>query len=351
VYGLDADLIMIGLLSPQKNYTLLRDDITAEQGTFYHILDIEGLRQRITNEMGSVQDFVLLTFFAGNDFLPSFPSISIGSGGLETLIEIYLRGKPQLIKDDGVRVNWEGLQLFMTAFAAEEPLLLENQSKNNTTYPSVPLAAAMVEAGGIRSFDYERFRSAYYQRALGNKSDEIVHNEEGLFTTAPLAEEWLAGLAWVFRYYTEGIKNINCMWTYHFNYVPLAREILATLTQVIAANEVPHFEWDAIEVRGEVLNPYEQLVSVLPPASQDLLPPSLRFLITSPLSPLIDLTPSQFLVDLNGKMKEHEGVALLPFIDGTRVREAVAQVALSEREKRLNTIADDLFLKRYSIPI
>jgi 5'-3' exoribonuclease 1 len=349
VYGLDADLIMIGMLSPLKNYTLLRDDITAEQGTFYHVLDIEALRNKVRDELGSVEDYVLMTFFAGNDFLPAFPSISIGRGGLESLIEIYLRGRPRLVREDGVRVNWAGLHVFMTAFAAEEPQLLEAEAKSGSTYPSIPLEAAMVESAGRKVYDHERFRGAYYQRALGSKSEEVVYNSEGLQSTAPLAEEWLAGLAWIFRYYTEGIENVNVEWVYHFNYVPLAQEIVTALGKVVAANEVPDFEWDAIEVRGEVLKPYEQLVSVLPPASQHLLPAVLQSLLTSANSPLLDLIPTQFLADRNGKMKEHEEVALLPYIDGPRVREVVSAIELPATFARRNTFAEDMFIKRYRV--
>jgi 5'-3' exoribonuclease 1 len=346
VYGLDADLIMIGLLSPLANYALLRDDITAEQGTCYHVLDITSLRAHIREEMGSVRDYVLLTFFAGNDFLPAFPSVSIGSGGLEHLIEIYQRRRPQLIAADGVRVSWVGLQAYLTDFAAEESRLLMAAGKTGATYPSVPLTAALV-AGAL---DTELFRTTYYQRALGAKGTGPVYNERGLLLTEPLAEEWLAGLAWVFRYYTEGLEFVNVEWQYRYNYVPLPREILAVLEKVVTGNEVPAFEWEAIEVRGEVLKPYEQLASVLPPASHQLLPVALRPLLTSTTSTLCDLTPTTFLVDLNGKMKEHEGVALLPFIDGPRVREAVAAVELVAREHRLNSFGEDLILKRYQIP-
>ena len=56
------------------------------------------------------------------------------------------------------------------------------------------------------------------------------------------------------------------------------------------------------------------------------------------------------MVDLNGKMKEHEGVALLPFIDGKRVRDVVATIPLSAGESRLNSFTEDLFIKRYRIP-
>ena len=347
VFGLDADLIMIGLLSPKKNYTLLRDDIGARD-TSYHVLNIDALRERIREEMGSVQDYVLLTFFAGNDFLPSFPSISIGRGGLDTLIKIYKSTGSRLTSNDGTnRVSWKDLYLFMTTFAIEEPSLLESQSKNPTTYPSVALEFAVRDG---KRYDHNLFTTAYYQRALGSKSNEQVYNAEGLQNTTYMADEWLAGVAWVFRYYTEGIDSVNVEWVFHYNYVPLTHEIVVALARVEKSHDMPSFEWEAVEVRGAVLTPYEQLVSVLPPASQQLLPPALQTLITSATSPLVDLTPTQFLVDRSGKMKEHEGVALLPYIDGSRVREAVASVQLTDREKRLNTFAEDMFFKTYRIP-
>jgi 5'-3' exoribonuclease 1 len=43
-----------------------------------------------------VDDFILLAFFVGNDFLPSLPSMYIPNGSLAVLFQCYKQALPQL---------------------------------------------------------------------------------------------------------------------------------------------------------------------------------------------------------------------------------------------------------------
>ena len=43
-------------------------------------------------------------------------------------------------------------------------------------------------------------------------------------------------------------------------------------------------------------------------------------------SPIIDFYPEDFKIDLNGKKYAWQGVALLPFVDETRLRKALGDV-------------------------
>jgi len=345
LYGLDADLIMLGLLSPLKNFKLLRDDMF-DLGDVFHVLDITKTRERLLREMNSIEDFVLLSFCLGNDFLSSFPSVSVGSEGMDKLIEIYLRTQTKLIDVKSHRVNWQAFHVFMTMFATEEPYLLEAQASRGSKYPSVALGASVTN----RVIDMELFRSSYYDRALGVKVKAI--NVELPLDGEPvrmrMAKEWLGGMAWVFKYYCEGLEGINTEWVYNFNYAPLATEIVEVLSQV--TDESPDWEWEAIDRRGRILFPYEQLVSVLPPASAGLVPEGLRGLITERDSPLVDLFPLQFLSDLNSKQKEHEAVTLLPHPLAERVREEVGKYQMTEAEAVVNERGVDVIDKIYKMP-
>src|SRR5437868_14044097 len=70
--------------------------------------------------------------------------------------------------------------------------------------------------------------------------------------------------------------------------------------------------------------PFVQLLSVIPPSSAHLLPGPFRHLLKSPESPLVKkgYYPDNFVIDYEGKTKEHMGVALLPFVNIDDVIEA-----------------------------
>jgi 5'-3' exonuclease len=90
------------------------------------------------------------------------------------------------------------------------------------------------------------------------------------------------------------------------------------------ASDLTDLEGYSVELEpGRAFPPLAQLLAVLPPQSAELLPPSFRELMLDPTSPIFDAYPIDFVLDMNGKRNEWEGVALLPFVDETRLIAAV----------------------------
>ncbi|KAL3930651.1 MAG: hypothetical protein SGPRY_001446 [Prymnesium sp.] len=79
-------------------------------------------------------------------------------------------------------------------------------------------------------------------------------------------------------------------------------------------------------------------------ASGHALPSSYREMMTSPHSELIDFYPVDFSSDLNGKKFSWQAVALLPFIDASRLRAALAHLSpsLTPEEKARDSFGDEL---------
>lgn len=137
LYGLDADLIMLGLLSHDPHFCLLREEVkfgpaarkrgnnryfvvfvhvsstkhcaSLEHLNFY-LLHLSLMREYLDLEFRDIEhilpfdyslervidDFILLAVFVGNDFLPNLPDLHIHENGLERLFDVYKKVLPSL---------------------------------------------------------------------------------------------------------------------------------------------------------------------------------------------------------------------------------------------------------------
>jgi len=152
-----------------------------------------------------------------------------------------------------------------------------------------------------------------------------------------LRKSYVEGLVWNLKYYYEGC--VSWEWYYPYHYGPMISD-LVDLDDIL---EEISFEGRM----GEPLNPFEQLLACLPPSHSKLLPKPFRPLMTDPNSPIVDFYPRSFTIDMNGKRWPWEAAVLLPFIDSSRLLEAVHTVdtsSLTEEEKRRNTRGEALVL-------
>ncbi|ULU07534.1 hypothetical protein L3Y34_018919 [Caenorhabditis briggsae] len=127
MYGLDADLIMLGIVSHEPHFSLLREEVTfntrprkndqkkkpkrtdSEVKTF-HLLHLSLLREYLAWEFADVKeslpfeydmerivdDWIMMGLLVGNDFLPHLPSIHIHDDALPLLYSTYKKVLPSL---------------------------------------------------------------------------------------------------------------------------------------------------------------------------------------------------------------------------------------------------------------
>ncbi|KAJ2804306.1 exonuclease II Exo2 [Coemansia guatemalensis] len=143
----------------------------------------------------------------------------------------------------------------------------------------------------------------------------------------PMCASYIGTLQWVLLYYFQGCPSWS--WFYPYHYAPCVSDICANL---------PAYKVDNFEGGSEPYTPYEQLMCVLPPYSRKLLPAPLRALMVDIHSPIRDLFPTSFSVDMNGKKMPWEAVVLIDFVDIDRIRTAMAPKLdeISEDETRRN---------------
>lgn len=159
IYGLDADLIFLGLATHEPHFRVLREDVFANQSRQLRVLDqilmtqeqkdslaaqdarkpflwlhINVLREYLETELfvphlpftfdveRAIDDWIFLCFFVGNDFLPHLPSLDVRDNGIDILLGCWKRVVPKLkgyITCDG-NLNVQSVEKLMNALTYKE---------------------------------------------------------------------------------------------------------------------------------------------------------------------------------------------------------------------------------------
>lgn len=169
------------------------------------------------------------------------------------------------------------------------------------------------------------YADRYYEQKFHVCPDNIEFRHK-------VARAYVEGLAWVLLYYFQGCASWT--WYYPYHYAPFAADFV---------------DLDKMKVKfekGTPFHPYEQLMGVLPAASNHAIPKAFHPLMTEEDSDIIDFYPEEFELDMNGKKQEWKAVVLLPFIDEKRLLAAMGTKypLLSDDERRRNEFGSDALL-------
>jgi len=168
-------------------------------------------------------------------------------------------------------------------------------------------------------------REPYYTSKMGREAS-LKNSEYHM----KMCKSYLDGISWVIRYYHDGVPSWE--WFYPYHYAPYLAELNLTVPTWVPPEFSP----------SRPCRPLEQLLGVLPPQSYNLVPPTYRYLMLSPQSPVISYYPKSFKTDLNGKKAEWEELVLIPFIETEKLRSAMRvaekQMPLTEEELQRDVI-------------
>ncbi|XP_008264500.2 5'-3' exoribonuclease 1 isoform X2 [Oryctolagus cuniculus] len=390
LYGLDADLIMLGLTSHEAHFSLLREEVRfggkktqrvcAPEETTFHLLHLSLMREYIDYEFSAlkekitfkydieriIDDWILMGFLVGNDFIPHLPHLHINHDALPLLYGTYITILPELggyINESGhlnlprfekylVKLSDFDREHFSEVFvdlkwfeskvgnkylneaagiAAEEAKNYKEKKKSKGQENSICWAALdknevvtskdnledETEDDDLFETEFRQYKRTYYMTKMGVDvvSDDFLADQAACYVQA---------IQWILHYYYHGVQSWS--WYYPYHYAPFLSDIRNISTLKI------HFEL------GKPFKPFEQLLAVLPAASKNLLPACYQHLMTSEDSPIIEYYPPDFKTDLNGKQQEWEAVVLIPFIDEKRLLEAMEACnhSLKKEERKRN---------------
>lgn len=325
IHGLDADLIMLTLGTLHPHMYILRENHYNNNEKF--LLDISNFGQQLTNNMkwektetsrrfstkSVIDDFIFMCFLVGNDFVPTIPTLAILEGGIDVMIDVYKKVCPvyghltRCTKDSNdnviVLLRSQSIHIFLGQLSMNEKgLLEEKQSKKDNFFPDEILNKNTKYIQQKHVVDFENYKKDYYDYKFKDCSIENT------------CHEYLIGLQWVITYYKRGIPDWS--WFYKHSYAPFLCDL---------SKYSKKFKYNSF-TQNTPVNPYIQLLCVLPPKYVNLLPQPLQSIIASPQSSVYESYPETCKIDLSGKRREWEGIVLLPNVDVEKIKKEYENV-------------------------
>eukprot|EP00854_Cymbomonas_tetramitiformis_P005821 gene5821-7022_t len=395
LYGLDADLIMLSLVTHEPHFYLLREVVKFGGGgrgqpsrevmenpseQAFLLLHIGLLRDYIDAEFRSdalgyaydlentIDDIVFIIMLVGNDFLPPLPTLDIAEGALDTLFAVYKGLRVQLggYLTSAGNLNVRRLEILLAAVGELEAEVLEERAKLAQEFAAKQGPPQVDELDEADSMDAQIKEAASTSGALPEGWTQVPVKPPRKPVAQMMCEERVKILlqggsleGWRSSYYKEKLGvdpverdalDVACrvyieglVWCLQYYYRGVASwnwfypsHYAPMASDLVGLEAHGDFTFDP----GRPFLPYEQLMAVLPPGSHRLLPPAFHPLMLDPRSPIGDFYPQTFELDMEGKRNDWEAVVLVPFIEEARLLTALAGVdsaALSAEERQRNS--------------
>lgn len=334
LYGPDGDLLMLGLLTYLPKFSIIREAMVWNNGSFepngYHLIDIRGvgrtIHRRLTiglskkfNYKDVINDFVLFCFMLGNDFLPKIKAFYLLESGIEIVMDLLSQHYSTRLTTvtRNKQINYKELNAYLVAFTLTEEELIANQlcnsySNRHTKFIDKTLfeSTIVTEDNGelFIELDYPLYKDNYYK--------DIQDKEK-------FHKEYLNGLVWVFHYYVDkGCPSER--WFFRYHKAPLFKE---WIKDIGSYKPLPYPKEHKIPA-----HPFQQLLSILPSQSKELLPKEFHHLFLNK-----KIYPVDFEIDYQGKVAEYQGVALLPMVEWEEMNSIYLSVLNEHPELKKNT--------------
>ena len=199
-----------------------------------------------------IDDFILMTFFVGNDFLPHLPALDISENAFDVLFDAYKTLQNEKVGyfiEDGEIANFSRLEKFFNLLGKQEELILEKRAldarikalhsnnslsksqQNIQTRAAMDFASSKEMNGGllVKPHHDGTYQQEYYFEKFGKSMPNLLqtnfslsaHNIESFVPR--LVRHYLQGLVWCFAYYTKGC--VSWEWFYPHHYGPMITDI------------------------------------------------------------------------------------------------------------------------------
>jgi 5'-3' exonuclease len=268
IYGLDADLLFLALsLDIEHDLYIMREKAIFQNKTLeiedevnYNYVEINELHKMINNLNIKTNDFIMLCYLVGNDFIPGLLTTDIKRNGLDKIISCYEEARKfinkdiiEKTKDSKLIINYDlVLEIFKKLEYTEWGIWKNiNRDKNDKNDIEKQKNLDKFISGDNMStecLEKIEFSSEieYYNYYLGI-NDSIIDKS----IIKKMVKDYITGMEWCINYYLDECKSWS--WGYNFMIAPLIKDIVKYFPKYIK-----------LENDKRELCPVEQLLLAIP---------------------------------------------------------------------------------------
>lgn len=307
-------------------------------------------------------DYIFICYFLGNDFLPHLPSVDIKIDGMKMVMDSYMkvveRRAHTMIKYDKynkIKIDSEFLLEFICSMSAKENHFFQStlpeyltKMRRRRCFETEHFKKDIWEVENLRSVidsdgKLKKFKIRDPIRLGENRPEDWKHRYYEHYFHADyrqqemidkICENYVEGLYWVAKYYFEDCPTWR--WQYRYSHAPFLSDIMNYLEKT----DIVSSEYGIEFIKEGPLDMYTQLVSVIPQKYSYILPTSLRALSGSANSPVIDMYPTTYPIDMINKTILYKCIPHIPYLDVARIEKAVSELKLTKNEIIRSTPSD-----------
>jgi 5'-3' exonuclease len=371
IYGLDADLLFLSLgIGYDYDLYVMREkqvfankEVNLDEVSEYNYVEIKQLHILISNLEISTNDFIVLCYLIGNDFLPGLLTIDVKKGGLDKIFRAWNNLKEKL----GIQLEYENnnnliIKSYLVDFNKnnnkfkinldilkglfQELIWTEKYTWKNMNRDKL-LNQDNLDPGEIEKlinfkeedkkiqidkfikgqtnntdfFEKIEFASSieYYSYYLGINCIDIDKS-----IIKKIVWDYIGGIEWCMNYYLD--KCPSWTWGYNFMITPLIKDIINFFPQT--NNQIK------INYSPRTLNPVEQLILAIPPQTY-------KYVIEKELVNKIKLNknigymlPESFVIDINKEQIFWKCQVRIPLVNYSEFEQEIKKInILNEKNK------------------
>jgi 5'-3' exonuclease len=268
IYGLDADLLFLALsLGIEYDLYIMREKAIFQNKTLeiedeinYNYVEINELHLMINKLNIKTNDFIMLCYLVGNDFIPGLLTTDIKRNGLDKIISSYEEARKFINKDiieenkDGkLIINYDLVLEIFKKLEYTEWGIWKNINRDKFDKSDIEkqknlnkfISGENMNTECLEKIEFSN-ETEYYNYYLGINDSVIDKN-----IIKKMVKDYITGMEWCINYYLDDCKSWS--WGYNFMIAPLIKDIIKYFPKIIKLDNAKR-----------ELCPVEQLLLAIP---------------------------------------------------------------------------------------